>query len=181
MSTPSQRRVSALQYLGERTGSLEYRFIRYAAVADELFANGMDDSSILADLGAGGCDFDFYLRTVRGWKGRYLPVDAAICGTDLDKWEPTVGFDFVVAIELIEHLQHPASFIERVLPWAGCFVVTTPNTDALGEQAVIEMDRTHISPIYESGLWAMQADRVAKGSFFGRGPADSLIATWRKK
>lgn len=178
MTTPAQRRKDALAYLNERTGTLEYRFIRYGAVADELFARGMDDSSLLADLGAGAGDFDFYLRSVRGWKGRYLPVDASIDGTDLnDPWIPKVVFDFVTAIELLEHLKIPRHLVSDVMRRTDVFVATTPNTEQLGRERVVEMDRTHITPLYPSDLVSMNVASFQVRSFFGR-TNDSLLAVW---
>lgn len=172
------RRELALDYLNERTGTLEYRFIRYSAVADELFARGMSDHSILVDLGAGTCDFDFYLRTVRGWKGRYLPVDASIDGTDFeDGWCPRVTFDFAVAIELLEHVTKPYQLTQDILRKAKVFVATTPNTDELGETYVRAIDRTHVRPIYKADLEVWHANPIKVCSFFGK-PKDSLLAVW---
>lgn len=111
---------AALAYLNERTG--KYRFIRYATVADELFAHGMNDTHLLVDLGAGMCDFDFYLRTVRGWKGRYLPVDLSI---DENGWTPTVPADYTVAMELIEHLNHSATLLNDMIENTKELVVLT--------------------------------------------------------
>jgi hypothetical protein len=156
---------------------MEYRFIRYAAVADELFAHGMNDNSVLADLGAGMCDFDFYLRTVRGWKGRYVPIDASIDGTDLEVWEPVVRFDFAVAIEVLEHMHQPERFVDMLSGWVNHLVITTPNTDELGEHYVKAIDETHVRPIYRADLEAWGADGVAVRSFFGK-PNDSLLAVW---
>lgn len=176
--TDSNRRQDALDYLGERTGTLEYRFQRYAAVADELFARGMGDDSILADLGAGGCDFDFYLRCVRGWKGRYLPVDASIDGTDFERgWTPKVRFDFITAIELIEHVSTPSSLIDDMRRASDVVVITTPNTDMLGDEFVRAQDRTHVRPIYQRDLREWSADTIEVRSFFGK-PNDSLLAVW---
>lgn len=178
LRSPEERRKDALDYLGERTGTLEFRFLRYSAVADELFARGMNDSSLLADLGAGGCDFDFYLRTVRGWKGRYLPVDAAIDGTDLNNgWYPSARFDFVVAIELLEHLHDPQGLVSDAVFHSRVFVATTPNTDELGEVMVRSMDRTHVRPINAFDLSEWDATDVQVRSFFGK-PRDSLLAVW---
>jgi hypothetical protein len=174
----SDRRQAALDYLAERTGTLEYRFLRYAAVADELFARGLDDDSLLADLGAGRCDFDFYLRAVRGWKGRYLPVDASIDGVNLDDgWHPRVGVDFAVAIELLEHLRRPQRLVRDAVQWARVFVATTPNTDELGDEHVRKIDRTHVRPIFQGDLANWGADVVEVRSFFGK-PNDSLLAVW---
>lgn len=171
------RRESALAYLAERTGTMEYRFIRYSAVADALYARGLSDTSLLVDLGAGTCDFDFYLRTVRGWKGRYLPVDASIDGTDLDRWTPLASYDYAVAIELLEHLRDPKRLVLMMRTWSNVFVATTPNTDVLGEEAVVKMDRTHITPLRSWQLEGWGAECVSIHSFFGQ-PNDSLLAVW---
>ncbi len=176
----NRRRDDALNYLSERTGTLEYRFQRYAAVADELFARGLSDSSLLADLGAGTCDFDFYLRCVRGWKGRYLPVDASIDGKDFEKgWKPTVSFDFITAIELLEHVIEPGKLVEDMRFAGGVLVITTPNTDELGAHYVRSIDRTHVRPIFYRDLEDWQADSIQVRSFFGK-PRDSLMAVWAK-
>lgn len=179
MNHAIRSRQFAIEYLGERTGTLEYRFQRYAAVADELQAAGLDDSRIIADLGAGMGDFDFYLRTIRGFKGRYLPVDAAINGVDLSMgWRPPVTFDFVTAIELIEHLASPEKLIDEAVNAATkAVIITTPNTDALGESYVKRIDRTHVRPIYEHDLRAWGADKIVEASFFGK-PDDSYLAVW---
>ena len=171
--------MQALEYLGERTGTLEYRFQRYAAVADELYARGLDDSMIIADLGAGSGDFAFYLRAVRGYKGRYLPVDTAIDGTDLSMgWKTDVTFDFVVSIELIEHLATPDLLVQDAREAAlRAFVATTPNTDVLGDYYVMAIDRTHVRPIWSKDLVDWGAKSVKVASFFGR-ENDSLLAVW---
>lgn len=172
------RRQQAEEYLAERKGRMEYRFLRYAAVSDELFARGLSDSSLLMDVGAGMCDFDFYLRTVRGWKGRYLPVDASIDGVDIGTlaWFPPSA-DFITAIEVVEHLTDPWAFVGKLKMAAGVAVaLTTPNTDVLGEQAVRDMDRTHVTPIYAEQL-TRHGFRVEPWGFFGT-PEDSLLAVW---
>lgn len=174
--TTTQRRQDALDYLGERTGTLEYRFQRYGAVADEMFARGLDDSCIIADIGAGMGDFAFYLRAVRGFKGRYLPVDASIDGTDFEEgWRPHAQFDFVVAIELIEHVLGAEQLIFDMKKRATrAVIITTPNTDKLGEEFVRAQDRTHVRPFWRSELEHLGfAVRIA--SFFGK-PEDSMLA-----
>ena len=171
------RRDAAIHYLSRRTGTLEYRFQRYAAVADELEARGLNDQSLIVDLGAGFGDFAFYLRAVRGYKGRYLPVDAAIDGVDLVTWTPNVALEFVTCIEVLEHLPDPGEFLARVLPFCGVFVATTPNTDELGADRVREIDLTHVRPIWKGDLERWGAKHVESRSFFGN-PADSILAVW---
>lgn len=171
------RQQDAEQYLSERTGRLEYRFLRYGAVADALEARGLDDSSLLADFGAGMCDFDFYLRSVRGWKGRYVPIDASIDGVDLGDptWFPRIRPDFSTAIEVVEHLPDWQRFVWKLRHVTReAVVLTTPNTDVLGAEYVREMDRTHVSPVWRNQLHAAGFATHVE-SFFGQ-PGDSLLA-----
>lgn len=170
------RKTEAENYLGERTGILEYRYVRYAAVADILFAHGLNDTSLLMDVGAGMCDFDFYLRTTRGWKGRYLPVDASIDGSDLETAALPIKADYVTAIEVIEHVANP-DFIDRLKAATKThLVVTTPNTSYLGEEAVVAMDRTHVRPYYDAELHALGFN-ISVHAFFGQ-RNDSILADW---
>lgn len=165
----------AEKYLAERTGLLEYRFIRYAAVADALEAMGMNDSHLLVDVGAGMCDFDFYLRTVRGWKGRYLPIDASISGVDFENIKLDVIADYTTAIEVIEHVKNAEGLIGQIQDHTSSgMVFTTPNTGKLGEDYVYAMDRTHIRPwrAYELGNLGFETEIK---SFFGQ-EQDSILA-----
>jgi hypothetical protein len=174
-----RRRAIAEAYLAERTGRLEYRFLRYGAVADEMFALGLSDKSLVMDVGAGMCDFDFYLRTVRGWKGRYLPVDASIDGVDIEAsdWFPPRA-DFITAIEVLEHVNDPYALADKLRASADYgVVVTTPNTGVLGFRAVQEMDRTHVSPLHAEHLSEM-GFTVTVASFFGA-LDDSLLGVYR--
>lgn len=143
-----------LDYLTERTGTYEYRTRRYSAVADRLELLGLADGDLVVDVGAGMCEFGRYLYRDRGWSGRYLPVDGAITGINLDTLV-LAGFtaDFFVAIEILEHLRAPIHVLADMLDHAEKGVVlTTPNTDKLGETFVREMDETHVSPIWQSWL-----------------------------
>jgi hypothetical protein len=175
--TRSKNRDRWLAYLGERTGTLEYRFLRYAVVADELERLGLREQSLLADIGAGSCDFDFYLRTVRGFRGRYLPIDGSIDGTNLETWRPSCDLDLACAIEVLEHLKHPAVLVRRILRKCRFLVVTTPNKDQLGPEAVMAMDTTHLTPLGHDDLQYMGATRIRACSFFGRFQ-DTLLAAW---
>lgn len=113
------RRQAAVRYLWQRTGSYEQRCVRYEAVADELFAARLGDQHLLMDVGAGTCDFDTYLRVDRGWRGRYLAVDASIDGVDLETWRPEVRADYVTAIEVLEHVRQPAVLARQLFEQAG--------------------------------------------------------------
>lgn len=112
------RRDRSLAYLAERTGTYEYRCLRYAAAWNRLEQLGLAAHDLIVDVGAGMCDLDRYGRTVRAWDGRYLPVDGAIDGTDLNTWHPTFEADFYVALELIEQLE-ARGYEVRALPLFG--------------------------------------------------------------
>lgn len=173
-STPRGAR-DWFEYMYTRRGTFEFRArTRYAAVADKLFELGLKDGDLIVDVGAGTCQFDHYLRTQRGWTGRYLPVDAVVCGTDLETWRPQVRADFHIAIEVIEH----------VFTWRGLLhamhkhsrkgtVVTTPNPETVD---VIACDPTHISSVSAHDL-AVMGFHSQPRQFFGR-EADTLLA-WR--
>jgi len=171
-------KMEAERYLSERCGTYEQRTVRYSAVAQQLFWMGMNDSHTLFDLGAGMCDFDVFLRNEMDWRGRYVPVDKSIDGTDVERWRPVVRPDFITAIELVEHLRMPIHHMSLWLHYAKRGVVlTTPNTDHLGRQAVLDMDRTHMTPVYQDNL-NLLGFRHKVESFFG-GEKDSIIA-WRE-
>jgi hypothetical protein len=163
-------------YLNERCSSYWFRCRRYKAVADKLFELGLKDSHTMFDLGAGRCDFDYYMRTTRKWRGRYVPIDGSIDGTNLEKWFP-VEAEWYVAIEVVEHLSFPIHFLwDCMYHVRKGMVITTPNpktTDVLG------MDPTHITPVYANQLRDPLLFKVETRSFFGK-PKDSLLA-WKLK
>jgi hypothetical protein len=162
-------------YTETRRGTYEFRArTRYRAVADRLFAMGLHDAHSLLDAGAGTCQFGRYLQE-RGWYGEYVPVDAVVCGTDLERWHPTRQYDFCVSIETVEHLQNPFRLI-RALRMASRLgtVITTPNCDAVD---VIGCDPTHVS-IVPGRLLAREGFNVERHTWFGVFH-DSLLA-WRQ-
>lgn len=163
------------RYLAARRGTYEYRTRRYRAVADELERLGLADGDQVVDVGAGMCEFGRYLYS-RGWYGQYVAVDGSIDGTDLNRWMPHRA-DFFVAIEVLEHLNDPALKLGDM--WACAtkgVVITTPDTDVLGDAAVRSMDTTHIYPLYRHHLrsWGGQ---VKFGSFFST-MQDTLIGVF---
>lgn len=169
-------------YLRSRTGKYEWRCVRYDAVAINLFGLGLDNDDIIVDLGAGWCEFDHRLRTHWDWRGRYVPIDGSIDGTDLETWFPERRHQaaFYTAIEVLEHMEDPLRLLAAMERAATKGVVlTTPNprtTDVLG------MDPTHKTPISSDTLCKWGYARVGncgwqEASFYGQ-PADSLIA-WK--
>jgi len=161
-------------YLDERSGTYEFRCLRFKSVADKLFAMGLKDEMTVIDAGAGVCEFDYYLRTERNWRGMYIPVDGVIDGTNLELWVPRFGPDFITAIEIIEHLRDPHRFLSVLERYArrGA-VITTPNpktTDVLG------MDHTHVSECPEE-MFRYRGWIPEITSHFGK-PNDSILATY---
>lgn len=169
------------QYMDDRTGKYEYRAVRYRAAIQWMLENGLDDSMTIYDVGAGMTEFDYCLRAEFNWRGRYIPVDGGIDGTNLNEWYPPRDAHFFVALELVEHLEGWESLVRRMKERAIVGVVmSTPNprtTDVIG------MDPTHVTEV-----WPKDLDRhgfgVVESTFYGgvfsNGEPDSLFATWRK-
>jgi hypothetical protein len=161
-------------YRDARKATYEYRCAtRYKAVAERLFALGLRDCHTVVDVGAGSCQFGRYLRE-RGWRGIYSPVDAVVDGVDLETWLPAWQSDFVVSIEVLEHVLAPM----RLLAACSCAsrvatVITTPNPEAVD---VIKCDPTHVSVVTPSDL-AARMFTVERHSWFG--VADDTLLAWR--
>jgi hypothetical protein len=137
---------------------------------------GLCDSDTVYDIGAGMTEFDYCLRTEGDFKGRYIPVDGCIDGTDLETWYPPRDADFFVALELLEHLTKPNIYrLVRSMQFK-CnkgIIISTPNpmtTDVIG------MDRTHKTPVTPTILENLGFSwRVT--SFYGK-EADSIFGVW---
>lgn len=169
------RRARSLSYLHERTGTYEWRCLRYAAAWDKLEELGLAQHDLVVDVGAGMCELDRYARTVRGFDGRYLPVDGAIDGTDLNVWWPHIEAEFFVALEVIEHLNNPLWLLRQLeLRATKGVIVTTPNPDVVD---VLAIDETHITPVYGETL-TERGYEVEAVRLFSR-EADTLLA-WRR-
>jgi hypothetical protein len=172
----AKRKKACNEYLDARTSTYEFRCLRYYAVLTRLWRMGMIHSDSVMDLGAGRQDFCRYLREVYKWKGIYVPVDGSIDGTDLNTWEPSIMADWVVGIEVAEHLSDPYGFLEKCMRAAKRGVVfTTPNPLKVD---VFACDPTHISEVRD-------LERLGPGwtfsyeSLFGI-PEDTLIGRyWR--
>jgi hypothetical protein len=173
--------ASCDEYLGDRKGKYEYRAVRYRKAADWLFANGLTDEMTVVDLGAGMTEFDYTLRAEYGWRGRYIPIDGGIDGTDLNAWSPPRDAHFFVGLEIVEHLEHWWRFVQRVKQRTLVGIaLSTPNprtTDVLG------MDPTHVCEVpqwqlVEGGFTV--TEETFYGGVFSAGEPDSLFATWRR-
>lgn len=183
-------------YLAARTGCYEWRCQRYDAALAAMYTVGLDDDCTVLDVGSGWGEFGVRLHAgapqpgsvARGWtnpygapslppsRARYIPVDAGNDGTDLETWFPPRRVDYVVALEVIEHVRRPARLLAKLASAATrAVIITTPNpetTDVLG------MDATHRSIV---GRWQLEAHgfHVEARSFYGE-PDDSLFAVLRK-
>jgi hypothetical protein len=163
------------RYLHRRS---DYRFRcrRYAITAQLLAAGSLADDQTLVDVAAGWTELDFHLRTELGWRGRYIPVDGAIDGVDLDQWVPPCPRDWFVALEILEHLDNPERLARALLGHAQAgVIVTTPNPAVVD---VLAMDPTHRTAITADELrrWGLHTEAT---SLYGT-PGDGLVA-WQHR
>lgn len=167
-------------YMDERTGKYEYRAVRYRHAIAKMLLHGLDDTMTIFDIGAGMTEFDYCLRAEFNWRGRYIPIDGGIDGTDLEDWVPAREGHWFVALELLEHLRNPGRLLYIMKEYATKgVVVSTPNpltTDVLG------MDPTHICEIHKDWLVERYGMNVTEETFYGgvfsRGKPDSLFGLW---
>lgn len=166
-------------YMDERTGKYEYRAVRYKRAIEEMYRHGLDDSMTIFDVGAGMTEFDYCLRSTYGWRGRYIPVDGGIDGTDLNEWKPPRDAHWFVALELLEHLTHwPTLMVNMQAAAKSGIVISTPNprtTDVIG------MDPTHVCEIKPEALDVFGfkvTEETFYGGVFSNGEPDSLFGVW---
>lgn len=166
------------QYLAERTGCYEYREIRYAAATRALMERGLASDHTVYDIGAGMTEFDYNLRK-NGFRGRYIPIDGAIDGTDLNYWIPSREAEFAVGLEILEHLHDPGELV-RILKNSitRAIVVSVPNPRTVD---VLGIDRTHVTVVTRDMLesWGFRVEeRMFYGGVFSNGDFDSLFGIW---
>lgn len=164
------------EYLASRKGTFEFRSIRYAAVGRELLRMGLDTNDTITDIGAGQGMFFRWMTENTGWRGRYIPIDGSIDGTNLETYIPdSKGSDWFVAIEVLEHLRNWEQMLVHIdmFAWRG-MVATVPNPRTVD---VLGCDPTHVSIVPESAFlgngWTTE-----ERSFFGS-PDDTILA-WKK-
>lgn len=169
-------------YMAEREGKYEYRAIRYRAAIDAMIAEGLDDSMTVVDLGAGMTEFDYCLRREYNWRGRYIPVDGGIDGTDIRTWTPRSAHWFV-ALEILEHLENWVEVTQRMQKAATCgLVISTPNPYTVD---VLAMDPTHvvgIEPMALENLGFHVDNKRFYGGTYGESAFgnDALMGVWTK-
>jgi hypothetical protein len=131
-------------YLAGRRATYEMREARFRLVHDRMEELGLTDNDVVFDLGAGHCQFDYFLRH-QHWQGVYVPVDGSIDGTDLNLWTPKMQPDFFVLSEVLEHLEIPYNLLRRLAPRKG-IVLTTPNPAVVDVLACDEDHKRVIEP-----------------------------------
>ena len=169
------------QYMDDRTGKYEFRAVRYRRAIEAMQEIGLDDSMTIFDVGAGMTEFDYTLRAEYNWRGRYIPIDGGIDGTDIEKWVPPREAHWFVGLELLEHLHNPYQCLRRWIDKASVgVVVSTPNpltTDVLG------MDHTHVHEIHQRDLESAGMNVTLEtfyGGVFSNGLPDSLFGVWTR-
>lgn len=166
-------------YLQDRTGKYEFRAVRYRAAAEAMLKGGLDDTMTVFDIGAGMTEFDYCLRREYNWRGRYIPIDGGIDGTDIDKWYPPRDAHWFVALEILEHLDDPyiLAIVMKNCATRGV-IFSTPNprtTDVLG------MDPTHTHAIDGDKMRRLGYDvseQTFYGGVFSNGEPDSLFGVY---
>lgn len=163
------------EYLNGRRATYEMRRTRFEAVARVMKnAFGLTDADTVFDLGAGHCQFDYFLRVECEWRGVYVPIDGHIDGTDLQTWAPPKKQpDIYVLTEILEHLPWPLELLARLKPRKG-IVLTTPNVEVVD---VLACDPDHHSVVRACDLRRRRFEVRAHG-FFGH-DRDTLLA-WRR-
>lgn len=153
------------------------RAARYEIAADRLMTGGLSDRHSLADIGAGHTELDVCLRTAHGWRGRYVPVDRWTGHVDLETWKPPMRWDWVAALEVLEHLEDPFRLLADLMSSALLgVVVTTPNPDVVD---VLAMDPTHRTPITREQL-ADAGLYTSLHNLYGTGD-DGICGVWYRE
>jgi hypothetical protein len=110
----------------------------------------------------------------QGRRGRYIPVDGAIDGVNLEFWTPARPVDWMVGIEIIEHMEDPERLVRAMVRGARKGVIlTTPNPDVVD---VLGCDRTHKTAVSTSDLLAWGFSSVPMPLF---GKAGDTLLAWR--
>lgn len=185
-----RKRIEAAdKYLRARTGKYAWRCARYDAALESMHRIGLSDDDTVFDVGAGMGEFGARLHTGAfqfgedRYKGsesfpssraRYVPVDAALDGADLEHWAPPRKAEWFVALELLEHLRNPSRLlIDMTIAATKGVIISTPNEDVVDTLA---LDPDHKTIIRRSMLELAGFD-VFEGSFCGK-ERDSLLAVW---
>ncbi|MFC4562366.1 SPASM domain-containing protein [Nocardiopsis mangrovi] len=169
---PTAARIADHEYYLRRRSPSPTRRRRFDHAADLLIKGGLNDDDTLVDIAAGWTELDQVLRIDHRWRGRYIRVDGAMDGVELNTWEPPFAREWFAALEIIEHLADPARLVSELVNAATKgVIITTPNPAVIDVRA---MDPTHITPVSREELeaWGFKV-RAEKLYRFG---GDGLIA-----
>lgn len=165
-------------YMAERTARFEWRVERYRAALEAMSELGLNHKQTVLDVGAGWTELDAILRTDGQWRGRYIPADFGVDGTDLEYWKPPRPVDFAVALEIIKHLHDLWRLVFDLKRAASAVIISVPNpetTDVLG------MDDDHKTVIHRAEIkdrGFVVSDCTFYGGFYSAGRPDAVLAIW---
>lgn len=159
-------------------GTFQHRGAEYSTIVEELKKYGLQDGDRILDLGAADCDLDHFLRVVEGWKGVYTPVDLIIDGTDLRDYNVPFGYEFIVAEQVIEHLEDWKDFLVKCELTGAVVVLATPNGAVVTDHEKHDMEgqMAHVAWITPEDLMALGYSVTLK-EFTGQGVGDTIIAS----
>lgn len=173
----SRFRVTCEEYARLDRRPYHERKSRYLVAVDRMLRGGLCDRDIVVDIGAGYTELDVCLRVDHAWRGRYVPVDGWIDGTDIEEWTPEFDCDWYAALEILEHLRDPRRLVEELKASAKRgFVITTPNPEVVD---VLAMDPTHVTPL-PRGLLESWDLYTTVHNFYGR-HEDGIAALWTRE
>lgn len=174
-TNPETIRQTCSDYQASRTSDYAFRCIRYDKVFLKMLQLGFVSMDGILDIGCGNKDFAKRLGELKQ-TFFYHGLDGAIDGRDLNEFTGGRGWfhDFVVAIEVIEHLNDPDKHLHNWFETARkAVVITTPNPRTVD---VLGCDPTHVSVVTPEMLEA-RGYNYEEVQLFGK-PADSLLA-WK--
>lgn len=147
----------------------------YAWAYATLRSLGLAHGDIVLDLGAGYCDFDMYLRQ-QGWFGRYVPLDACIDpALDLETWTPPYEAQWIVALDVLEHLHEWRRLVGYAVEYATKGVVVSTADAATID--VLAMHPSHVSALRAVDL----ADAGLTVDTHDLGAYRQLVGWWRRQ
>lgn len=144
-------------YLRDRRGTYDFRCrTRYSYAWEKLLDMGLHDGDSVLDVGAGDCQLGRYMFE-KGFRGTYMPIDAAIDGTDLEYKTTALPISgWVVCLEVVEHVIKPLSLMAAMENVARRgILISTPNCRVVD---VIGCDPTHVSVVTEAQFKALGYD-----------------------
>jgi len=163
-------------YQDSRRSTYEFRCLRYDAVIDAMIEMGLEPFDHVLDVGCGRGEMETRLKE-RGFNGcLWEGIDGSIDGVNLNTWTPDERYDFIIAIEFLEHIHNPFMHLMMYRLFANKgVVITTPNPRTVD---VLACDPTHVSVVTPDLLEFAKYEH-SEVSLFAK-PADSLLGWYAK-